>query len=451
MSLGVLSRERDVVDKELEDLKTKLIELAGFVRQLGFAVDRYEARENDPRAQLERALGSPDLEGPQLLASINGTNNAVTEVISEIDLCLELSFSPKAVSEFKGRRSKPSVVLLSNGPSVTDLQDRITRELQLLDHVLLRLPHYDSPAAQSPLGDTSSREWSNNIADYRGRVHMVIITVKSEEEDEILARFPRQHSVRGQRIYGLSRVENHERVQLLVATVRQPKQGNIYASAITKDVIADLDPKWILLVGIAGASPFGDAILGDVVLGTHIHDLTVHARNADGSTSFSSGGGAATVDVEATVVHLRSTLKSAMVFPKPEIQVDATKLDFTTDDEAVNQKIAAAISAGRAPRILDGSIISTDALVKDVELVKTWRDTIRDGLAVEMESAGAYHASRTLAKTYAMLSIRGISDIVGVKKHEGAVLHACRVAAECAFQFVRHWSPPDAILAPDPR
>ena len=296
---------------------------------------------------------------------------------------------------------------------------------------------------------SSPEQWLNDIRDYRGRVHLAIVSVKPEEEDEILLRFPRQHSVRGERDYGLCHVENVQGDPLLVATVRQPRQGNLEANSVTRDVISDLDPEWILLVGIAGASPFGDAVLGDVVLGTHTHDLTVQVRNADGGTTFAAGGGAATTDVEATVVHLRSILAQVNL-PRPEITLNPATLIYTTEDEEVNKKIAASLnvrfSRGYAPKILDGPIISTDALVKDVHLVRQWRETMRNTLAIEMESAGAYRAARTRVKTYSLLAIRGISDIVGLEKQEGAVQHACRIAAECALRFVQHWSPTRASV-----
>ena len=299
-----------------------------------------------------------------------------------------------------------------------------------------------------PAGSRTHRSmeaWSDDITLYRGRVHFAIITVKPEEEDAILERFPREHSVSGQRDYGLCRVANARGEQLLVASVRQPRQGNIYANTVTRDLITDLDPRWILLVGIAGASPFGDAVLGDIVLGTHVHDLTVHARNPDGSTAFSAGGGAATPEVEMTAVHLRSTLEKVMAFPPSNNPPAPLNLTFTTDEQEINKRIEASLKVGRKPKIFDGPLISTDALVKDVELVKTWREVMRNTLAIEMESAGAYSASRTRAKSYAMLPIRGISDIVGLSKQEHAVLHACHIAAECALHFTRQWSPPPSI------
>ena len=117
-------------------------------------------------------------------------------------------------------------------------------------------------------------------------------------------------------------------------------------------------------------------------------------------------------------------------------------LEFMTEDTEVNDEIADSLKArlggGYAPKILDGPIISTDALVKDVPLVKQWKTLLRNALAIEMESAGAHNAARTRAKTYALLPIRGISDIVGLKKQEGWVQHACQVAAECALAFIQN-------------
>ena len=66
---------------------------------------------------------------------------------------------------------------------------------------------------------------------------------------------------------------------------------------------------------------------------------------------------------------------------------------------------------------------------------------MKNALAIEMESAGVYSASRRREKQYAVLPIRGISDIVGLKKEESWVEYASKAAAACASLFLRLWKP----------
>ena len=42
-------------------------------------------------------------------------------------------------------------------------------------------------------------------------------------------------------------------------------------------IIDDLNPEWLMLVGIAGAIPSEEYTLGDVVVATRLHDFTVRA------------------------------------------------------------------------------------------------------------------------------------------------------------------------------
>jgi len=47
----------------------------------------------------------------------------------------------------------------------------------------------------------------------------------------------------------------------------------------------------MLVVSIAGSVPSADVTLGDVVLSTRIHDLTVEARSAGEDPTYSTTGG----------------------------------------------------------------------------------------------------------------------------------------------------------------
>jgi nucleoside phosphorylase len=61
----------------------------------------------------------------------------------------------------------------------------------------------------------------------------------------------------------------------------------------------------------------------------------------------------------------------------------------------------------------------------------------RDALVVEMEAAGIYRAARSGDKEYPFLAIRGISDIIGLKRHQDWTAYACHSTAAFALAFVK--------------
>ena len=81
-----------------------------------------------------------------------------------------------------------------------------------------------------------------------------------------------------------------------------------------------------------------------------------------------------------------------------------------------------------------GPIAASDRLVKDPELLIPWLRTARDLRAIEMESAGVYRAVRGRCP---MLAIRGISDIVGLKRSDAWTKYACASAAAFTRAFLR--------------
>ena len=88
----------------------------------------------------------------------------------------------------------------------------------------------------------------------------------------------------------------------------------------------------------------------------------------------------------------------------------------------------------RAPRYVAGPIASSDRLVKDPDLLVAWLQSARSLLAIEMESGGVYRAARARCP---MLAIRGISDIVGLKRADAWTKYACASAAAFTRAFLR--------------
>jgi hypothetical protein len=65
-----------------------------------------------------------------------------------------------------------------------------------------------------------------------------------------------------------------------------------------------------------------------------------------------------------------------------------------------------------------------------------WRDIARTILAVEMESAGVYEAAQNIGHQYPVMTIRGISDIIGLQRDGQWTAYACQTAAAFAYAFI---------------
>lgn len=299
---------------------------------------------------------------------------------------------------------------------------------------------------KTPAMATQGRSRSaSDLAHYRGAVDFVIVTIKAEEFRAVQKRLDLDKTISGRRDWNMCRVVSKQAGRdVIVATVRQIDQGTNEAYGIVSDAIADLDPSYILVVGIAGAIP-GELTLGDVVFGKHIHDLTVQEVKSDGSRVFSIKGGGTEKSAQITLANLDVSLPPELhdlgLPPLPPVSTDAK----IYGDEETARTIRARLrerygdppTAPTRPYFTDGEIASSDTLVKYNELVDQWRSIAKHISAVEMESAGAYRASRTRSKQYPVIPIRAISDVIGLQRDEQWTLYACEVAAAFALAFIR--------------
>ena len=82
-------------------------------------------------------------------------------------------------------------------------------------------------------------------------VDFAIITIRSDELAAILQRFPTKvHKGSCGRTYGISQVTTKTGKKCKVGVVRCSEQGNDDSQQVANDVISDLDPQMILVVGI---------------------------------------------------------------------------------------------------------------------------------------------------------------------------------------------------------
>src|SRR4030095_8456165 len=104
-------------------------------------------------------------------------------------------------------------------------------------------------------------------------------------------------------------------------------------------IIEDLDPQWILVVGIAGGIPSNDFTLGDVVLSSIIYDLTVAAEKPDGSVEYDLRGGYVHPEIQAILANLRDEVlagwndRDAITQPRPSFDLRRVRFDEGIDEE----------------------------------------------------------------------------------------------------------------------
>src|SRR5262249_42885228 len=121
---------------------------------------------------------------------------------------------------------------------------------------------------------------SMDIGEVKGHVDFGILALREDELRAVLRRFPDKLGdgrAQGRRIYNLRALALPGGGAYTLAIVRCVEQGHGEALAMARDLLEALAPRWLLLVGIAGAMPSSETSLGDVVVSTRILDFSVEA------------------------------------------------------------------------------------------------------------------------------------------------------------------------------
>lgn len=276
-------------------------------------------------------------------------------------------------------------------------------------------------------------------------VDIGILTIRDDEFRATLTVFPDDHGIhKGRhREYTLRTADAGKGGRYRLAILRQIEQGNGEAQEAARDLFDDLQPSLLLVVGIAGGLPSEDIGLGDVVLSTRILDFSIEARKFQESATYNVGGGPIAKSIAAGVANLSARVGElgdwwAELPPKPAVSLAPGKLYGPRSwQKTVREKLQAHYGknvAPRAPTFIAGPVASSDRLVKDPKILLPWITTARDLLAVEMESAGVHRAARDRTP---MLSIRGLSDIVGLKRQDAWTKYACASAAAFTRGYLR--------------
>lgn len=232
-----------------------------------------------------------------------------------------------------------------------------------------------------------------SLSDVRGKVDFGVITIRQDEYNAVLRHLPGRRLVNGRRFYEYGEVAANGSGQHGVAVTRCVEQGNNDSFAVATDMIEDLDPAWLLVVGIAGGLPDDDFSLGDVLLASRIYDFTVFATVQDGdehSREWSPTGGSVHPEVEkvlGAVPGFAKTLlkgwntkkKLSMDRPACEVPADAASPRLYGPENHRKaiikslQKHFPNNGKTRAPLFSVASVASGNTLVKDPEVAAEWK------------------------------------------------------------------------------
>jgi nucleoside phosphorylase len=269
-----------------------------------------------------------------------------------------------------------------------------------------------------------------------------IVTMKEEEYEAILDKFePNGQASGAKRDYDIA-VVSTPRGTCRVAITRCAQQGNPFAQTAATEMLADVQPCFLLVVGIAGGVPTVDFCLGDVVVSDYIQDLTIEDTGiSSGSERYNALGGPLHPSASRIVERLHTVERAAPSWNLNEsIACDRPILEgtHTTEDQDWNRSIDEAIARHAQRDIPIGTarkIASSDRLIKAPQLLRKWRQVLKAVAAVEMESAGVYLTCQRNEVPF--LAIRGISDIVGWKRDEAWTRYACHTAAAYARMLIQ--------------
>ena len=292
-----------------------------------------------------------------------------------------------------------------------------------------------------------------SVQELRKIVDIVIIAVRADEVEALQKHFPTVDRTSGRHEYDVSQVKRDDQQDCVVVLVRST-EGPLGAQGVMKDVIAELAPDLTLTVGIGGAVPQtdGNLMLGDVVVSSGLLDvmrkeLTYAERAETKPRPFALHDGARKL-VESISIDPAWSSKERICVQRPIVVVPGTQRQGCPTDWAELAQVSLRLGAARnVPRWHRGTVASGPDFVKDPAAVREWQKKTkkyRDDrvlsdllLATEMESVGVHHASIENDRHFNWVSIRGISDLIGLERDKAWDAYACATPAAFTLAFVR--------------
>ncbi len=233
----------------------------------------------------------------------------------------------------------------------------------------------------------AQREASGNASP--DRVDIGIVTVQEIELEAVLEHIPPYRRLLGRRVYNLCRLKTENEDTYQIAVLRGLSTGTTETMEAVRDLMEELSPTWLFLVGMAVG--LDEGALGDVVVSSRIAEFTAEAELPDGQRQYSVGGGSIAREAGIVVANLPALKRSLGQWNK---------------------------GLGSSPRIVDrlptvstGIIASSERVVPDPRIISSWLELVRGIKAIDMESAGVFRVASN--RNVPLITIRGIGDVIG--------------------------------------
>src|SRR5262249_32895082 len=186
------------------------------------------------------------------------------------------------------------------------------------------------------------------------------------------------------------------------------------AANATGDAIRRWNPRYVLLVGIAGGIKDSEVALGDVLISDQIVDYELQKIEPSGPKIRFS-------------VHRAST-RLLLAAQNPPVG-DGPK------------NVRAARGTPGSPKRIIGPVATGDKVIAFQDVLARYREHWPKLIGVEMEAGGAASASFQAARQPGFFMIRGVSDLADAEKDSQAVQswrqYACLIAAPDTHQPFR--------------
>lgn len=295
---------------------------------------------------------------------------------------------------------------------------------------------------------------SMHVDDVKGRVKYAVISIRVDEFKSMLSRFPDRTPVEGgNNNYEFTEIDvKNEKIGMVFC--RCPDQGTLIAQTVTSDLIRDLNPEWIFLVGIAGGVPYSEYCLGDVIIANRLYDFSVTEALEGGQMSLDTRGGPMHKSVDNLIASLPAweprlekwatqkflTLKKPQENAPDDINSDKYygPLEWRKNvKNNIQTHHPQGQKRGKTPKVFIGNNASSNTLVMDTTLVGKWKEAAKNTSTIEMELAGVYQAVRAENPNIKLIGIRGLSDIVGYKRDPNWTEFACQSSASFTAALIR--------------
>jgi nucleoside phosphorylase len=253
-------------------------------------------------------------------------------------------------------------------------------------------------------------------------VDFVIVTALEEEREAVLRKLPgyRRHdpSAEDIRFYYSADVPvtapGGAKGAYRVVVLSLLGMGRVQAATATADAIRQWNPRYVLLIGIAGGLARAGVKIGDILISDQIADYELQKLTPEG----------------------------------PEIRWQVHRVDPRLVGAVQNfntagwqDLIAVERPDDRAPKRHFGTIVTGDKVIAVEDVLAKYSAMWPKLIGVEMEAGGAAAAAFQSASAPGFFMVRGVSDLADAKKNSARVKkwrsYACEVAAAYAIALLQ--------------